>query len=95
MTSIEEFSLESLLTEELERLKEIQVKTIPKQVCQIGEGKFGKVFKYECEDGSFQAGKKIKISLFGKSAEDIEEIKKVSAKITIQAQIIYLKKCLF
>uniref|UniRef100_A0A914WU18 Protein kinase domain-containing protein n=1 Tax=Plectus sambesii TaxID=2011161 RepID=A0A914WU18_9BILA len=70
-------NLESLIAEEeLKQLKDIRVKTVPKKLDQIGEGAYGKVYVFQFDDGSFRAGKKPRISLFNKSAEEERQIKK-------------------
>jgi hypothetical protein len=75
-------SLESLFEpEELNKLKEIRCLEIPEQICKLGEGASGEVFLHQLKDGSYRAGKKPRISLFNKSADEIQNIKKVSRKL--------------
>uniref|UniRef100_A0A914VQG4 Protein kinase domain-containing protein n=1 Tax=Plectus sambesii TaxID=2011161 RepID=A0A914VQG4_9BILA len=67
----QKFNLESLITEEeLGQLKNIRVKELPEQIGQIGKGAYGKVLLFKFEDGSLRAGKKPKINLDNKSAEE-------------------------
>lgn len=79
--SMDKVNLESIITsEELEQLKDVRVKKLPERIAKIGEGANGKVFLFKCEDGSFCAGKKPKINLFNKSAEEEKDIAKVRSE---------------
>lgn len=79
MLPANQLNLESLITiEELEQVKDLRVKELPERIKKIGEGGFAKVFLFKFENGIFCAGKKPKLSLFNKSAEERETIGKVS-----------------
>lgn len=82
MSSGNRVNLESLITiYELDQLKDIRVEQIPEKVEKIGEGSYGKVFLYKFPNGSAQAGKRPKINLFDKSAEEISKMRKVTSSL--------------
>lgn len=73
-------NLKSLITiEELDDVRHIRMEELPEEVDQIGDGAFGEVFLYKFKDGRVRAGKRPKISIFNKSTEEENTIKKVSS----------------
>lgn len=81
MPATKKVNLESLITKkELEGLKGIRVKKIPQQIEKIGEGTYGKVCLFKFEDGSFRAGKKPKIGLLNKTANEEKNLETVSGQ---------------